>query len=116
LQDRAAGVGFDWSDAEGPAAKVAEELGEVRELLHEPGNPSPGLESELGDLLFAVVNLCRRVGVHASLALDLANAKFARRFSAMEVLAAARGLEMKSAGLAALDGLWDEVKATEARG
>ncbi|CAA9325133.1 MAG: Nucleoside triphosphate pyrophosphohydrolase MazG [uncultured Gemmatimonadaceae bacterium] len=125
LQDRAAGVGFDWPDAAGPADKVAEELGEVRaELARRPApdaagtapaaTPDPALEGELGDLLFAVVNLCRKTGVHASLALDRANAKFAARFEAVERLAAERGIDVRHAGLAVLDGLWDEVKLTEA--
>ena len=125
LQDRAAGVGFDWDDVQGPADKVAEELAEVREQIDAtPVNRSPhgapqhdaaheAVEGELGDLLFAVVNLCRTAGVHASLALDKANAKFARRFSGIEQLAAERGIDVKTAGLAVLDGLWDEVKAAE---
>jgi len=125
LQDRAAGVGFDWDDVQGPADKVAEELAEVREQIDAtPVNRSPhgapqhdaaheAVEGELGDLLFAVVNLCRKAGVHASLALDKANAKFARRFSGIEQLAAERGIDVKTAGLAVLDGLWDEVKAAE---
>lgn len=125
LQDRAAGVGFDWNDLEGPAAKVAEELAEVREHLPHvrprgDGHAAPIaderltlVEGELGDLLFAVVNLCRKAGVHASLALDKANAKFARRYSAMESLADARGIDVRSAGLEKLDGLWEEVKSGE---
>lgn len=125
LQDRAAGVGFDWNDLEGPAAKVAEELDEVREHLphldavNAGGPPHAGsarlqsLEGELGDLLFAVVNLCRKAGIHASLALDKANAKFVRRYTAMEALAAERGIEVPGAGLEVLDRLWDEVKTTE---
>jgi MazG family protein len=125
LQDRAAGVGFDWPDVEGPAAKVAEELEEVRtELARGPSARGPqgdpvyderhaALEGELGDLLFAVVNLCRKAGVHASLALDKANAKFAARFGAVERLAAERGIAVGSAGLDVLDALWDEVKAGE---
>ena len=88
LQDRAAGVGFDWPDVEGPAQKVEEELAEVR--AHLPGGAGPdetrqaALEAELGDLLFAVVNLCRKSGVHAALALDKANEKFVRRWTAVE--------------------------------
>ena len=74
------------------------------------------MEGELGDLLFAVVNLCRKAGVHASLALDKANAKFARRFAGIEQLAASRGIDVKTAGLAVLDGLWDEVKRAEVAG
>jgi MazG family protein len=128
LQDRAAGVGFDWPDVEGPAQKVDEEMGEVRAQLAEApigrtefGTPvldarHAALEDELGDLLFAVVNLCRKAGVHAALALDRANAKFARRFEGIERLAAERGLDVKSAGLEKLDALWDEVKASEAKG
>lgn len=117
LQDRAAGVGFDWPNADGPADKVAEELGEVREELARDGAPDgrdhAALEAELGDLLFAVVNLCRKAGVHASLALDRANAKFTDRFNAVERLAAERGIDVAGAGLEVLDRLWDEVKAAE---
>lgn len=117
LQDRAAGVGFDWPDADGPAAKVEEELAEVRiEVARgvtptEFGVPAPKLEEEVGDLLFAVVNLARKLGVHPSLALDKANVKFAARFQSIERLAAARGIDVRTAGLAVLDALWDEVKA-----
>ena len=120
LQDRAAGVGFDWPDAEGPVLKVVEELAEVR--AHLPGgNPTDptrqaALEAELGDLLFAVVNLCRKCDVHAALALDKANAKFVRRWTAIEELAAERGVDVPSAGLDVLDKLWDEAKRSEARG
>jgi MazG family protein len=113
LQDRAAGVGFDWPDAAGPADKVSEELAEVRAELARPARDARALEAELGDLLFAAVNLCRKAGVHASLALDKANAKFAGRFGAVERLAAERGLDVREAGLDALDALWDEVKAAE---
>jgi ATP diphosphatase len=116
LQDRAAGVGFDWPDAAGPAEKVEEELAEVRAEVsagaHAGGHgvPDPKLEEELGDLLFSVVNLCRKLGVHPSLALDKANVKFATRFQAVEALAKNRGLEVHEAGLEVLDGLWNEVK------
>jgi MazG family protein len=116
LQDRAAGVGFDWPDSSGAAEKVEEELAEVRAEVArgaEPsahGVPDPRLEEELGDLLFAVVNLSRKLGVHPSLALDKANVKFATRFQAIERLARERGIDVRSAGLEVLDGLWDEVK------
>jgi MazG family protein len=124
LQDRAAGVGFDWPDADGPAQKVEEELEEVRSELRRAPRPKAGappkhderhyaLEAELGDLLFAVVNLCRKAGVHASIALDKANAKFERRFGQIERLAGERGIEMAHAGIEKLDALWDEVKLAE---
>jgi MazG family protein len=106
LQDWAAGVGFDWPDASGPMAKVAEELDEVRAELHDQDR----LEEELGDLLFAVVNLCRKVNVHPALALDRANIKFSRRFSEVERLARERGLKVGEATLEQLDAIWDEVK------
>jgi ATP diphosphatase len=116
LQDRAAGVGFDWPDAAGPAEKVEEELAEVRAEVAAGaraaghGVPDPKLEEELGDLLFSVVNLCRKLGVHPSLALDKANVKFATRFQDVETLAKTRGIDVRSAGLDVLDGLWNEVK------
>lgn len=129
LQERAAGVGFDWTDTEGPARKVEEELAEARALLsgriHAKQSDSSGapvpvfdeahreLEAELGDLLFACVNLCRRAGVHASLALDRANEKFATRFGLLERMAAERKISLGSAGLEVLDGLWEEVKKRE---
>ncbi len=119
LQDRAAGMGFDWPDATGPAEKVEEELAEVRaEALRgaQPnayGVPDPRLEEELGDLLFAVVNLARKLGVHPSLALDKANVKFASRFQAIESLAKERGIDVRIAGLPELDKLWNEVKHRE---
>jgi nucleoside triphosphate diphosphatase len=124
LQDRAAGVGFDWPDVDGPIEKVVEELAEVREEIALTPPKAPGappaydhhherLEGELGDLLFAVVNLCRKASVHPALALDKANVKFARRFGSVERLAAERGLVVGKASLAELDALWDEVKELE---
>ncbi len=121
IQERAAGVGFDWPDARGPLRKVKEELEEVER--HVPGEhggdgagPGPagrspaGLREEVGDLLFAVVNLARLCGLSAEETLDLATAKFRRRFERVEDLAAERGLDVGSAGLERLDALWDEVK------
>src|SRR2546423_4876507 len=124
LQDRAAGVGFDWPDVEGPSQKVEEELTEVRDELARSAPARHGatpvldarhyaLEAELGDLLFAVVNLCRKAGVHASIALDKANAKFERRFHEVEALARERGIDVAHAGLEKLDELWDEAKLKE---
>jgi nucleoside triphosphate diphosphatase len=133
LQERAAGVHFDWPDVQGPLDKVAEELAEVGEQVATRasapapsggpaaapgGRPVPGLApdtltEELGDLLFSCVNLCRKAGAHPALALERANAKFARRFQAVERLARERGLVIGEIPLDALDRLWDEVKASE---
>lgn len=116
LQERAASVGFDWPDAQGPVAKVGEELAEVeRELaLHGPGIhgvASDALTDEIGDLLFAAVNLARKAGVQPGPALDRANAKFRGRFAEVERLAAERGMDVGLLGLDTLDRLWDEAKA-----
>jgi ATP diphosphatase len=130
LQERAASVGFDWDDVHGPLAKVREELVEVEEQLPSAGTRGSGeataytehrpppvasneLVDELGDLLFAVVNLARKAGVAPDVALDRANRKFTARFREVERLAAERGVDLHSAGLAKLDGLWDEVKGAE---
>ncbi|HEX6937791.1 MAG TPA: nucleoside triphosphate pyrophosphohydrolase [Longimicrobiales bacterium] len=108
IQERVSAVGFDWEDARGAFEKVAEELEEVRQAL-EAGSAST-LEEELGDLLFAVVNLTRLSGAHALGALQGANRKFIGRFEALERLAAERGVVLGEASLEELDRLWEEVK------
>ncbi|HWA57018.1 MAG TPA: nucleoside triphosphate pyrophosphohydrolase [Gemmatimonadales bacterium] len=135
LQERAAGVGFDWPDTTGPLAKVREELAEVERELEDGGKaagrqdgmnppalqstepiypaPPEALVDEIGDLLFAVVNLARKARVQPSTALDRANTKFRRRFEQIETLAAERGVDMATAGLEVLDVLWEEVKQGE---
>ena len=116
LQERAASVGFDWPDVAGPMEKVREEVAEVEREL-ESGDPQQErLTDEIGDLLFAVVNLARKAGVQPGPALDRANRKFRSRFEAVEALCAERGIDLDAAGLEALDGLWDEVKGLERRG
>ncbi len=111
LQERAAAVGFDWPDTAGPVAKVREELGECEaELATASPEANHHLHEEIGDLLFAVVNLARKAGVPPGVALDAANRKFKARFAAMERLARARDLDVHTAGLEALDRLWDESK------
>jgi MazG family protein len=109
IQERVAGVGFDWDDYRGAWDKVAEELAEVQEAI-ESGNRTD-IDEELGDLLFAVVNLTRLAGAHSTTALDRANRKFHGRFERLEKLAGERGIRLEEAGLAALDELWDEIKA-----
>ena len=114
LQDRTAGVGFDWDDVAGPLAKVREEVDEVAAEIEQPhpdsASAQDALEGELGDLLFAVVNLCRKANVHAAVAMDRANLKFVRRFTSLEKLALERGVNVGTATLAELDLLWDDVK------
>ncbi|KUR71452.1 nucleoside triphosphate hydrolase [Novosphingobium fuchskuhlense] len=105
LQKRAARVGFDWPDTEGPRAKVIEELDELAAARTE----NERLD-EAGDLLFAAVNLVRRYGVAPEDALRHGNAKFERRFRAMEALA---GSDFPALSLEAQEELWQRVKAAE---
>jgi MazG family protein len=107
LGKRAGRVGFDWPDATGVRRKIDEELGETDEVAD--GDPARRAE-ELGDTLFAMANWARHLGVDPEEALRLANEKFERRFRAMEALAAARGLALRSLDAAAWDALWNEVK------
>jgi MazG family protein len=108
LQERAAGVGFDWKDARGPLAKVKEETAELEREMNE--GRADQVADEVGDLLFAAINLARKLGVEPGQVLERANAKFTRRFEALEALAAERGVELGHAGLDELDRLWEEVK------
>ncbi len=110
LGKRAGRVGFDWSDASGVRAKIDEELRELDEL---PVADGQRRAEELGDLLFATANWARHLGVDPEEALRLANAKFERRFRAMEKLAAARGQGLRSLSAQAWDSLWNEVKSAE---
>ena len=102
VQRKAASVGFDWPSVEDVYPKVVEELDELR--------AEPTSEEELGDLLFAVVNVARHLGFDAESALRGATAKFRDRFMGVERLAAERGLDLAAMGLEGLDALWDEVK------
>lgn len=106
LQKRAARDGFDWPDAEGPAAKLAEEIAELAEAC-----PDKQLE-EAGDLLFAAVNLVRAYGVRAEEALRAANDKFERRYRAMEQLADGT---FASLSLDEQEALWQRVKHESGR-
>ena len=105
LQRRAARVGFDWPDASGPRAKVDEELSEV-----ETATPDE-LEGEVGDLLFSVVNWARHLGIDPEAALRTANAKFERRFRAMETEA---GEAFAALSLDDKEALWAAVKRSAA--
>lgn len=105
-QERAAAVGFDWPDLDGPLGKLEEE---VREARTHPAE-------EIGDVFFAAVNVARKAGVHPTAALRDATGKFVRRFHAVEQLAVQAGLDVATAGLPQLDTLWDRVKASEGSG
>ena len=108
LQKRAARVGFDWPDTTGPSAKLAEEIAELAEAV----TPEDKAE-EAGDLLFAAVNLVRANGIAAEDALRAANAKFERRFRAMEVMAEQAGQNFAELSLDAQEALWQAVKRLE---
>lgn len=110
LQERAADVGFDWPDVRGPLDKIREELAEVEEELVHPAPSADRLRDEIGDLLFAVVNLARKANVSPGAALERSNAKFRERFGHVERIAAERGVVLGEATLEDLDLLWDEVK------
>lgn len=113
VQKRAARVGFDWSDVEGPLAKVSEELRELEVVRGGPGADRGRLTDEVGDLLFAVVNVARWLGVDAEDALRLATARFRARFEAIERAAAEQGRELAAMSLAEMDQLWDRAKCDE---
>jgi MazG family protein len=115
LQKRAARVGFDWPEIDGIHDKIAEELEEVKVEL-EQGGDERRIEAEIGDLLFACVNLARRAGVNPETALRRANDKFTTRFQRVEELLRERGLPVEEAGLEVLDSLWEQAKAEEAGG
>ena len=109
LQERAAGVGFDWPDTSGPREKVEEELVELDTEIS-TGRDSQRIEEELGDVLFAVVNLARKLDCDPRAALEKANERFIERFRVVENLAREREIDMGNVGLEELDKLWDEAK------
>lgn len=111
LAARAARVGFDWPDTPSVVAKAGEELEETRAALAK-GDPDE-IAEELGDLLFAVANLARHAGVDPEAALRDANAKFTRRFAHVEARAREEGVPIEEAGLARLDGYWNEIRARD---
>lgn len=112
LQRRAARVGFDWSDAAAALAKIREESDELRAEMVS-GEDSARAQEELGDLLFACVNVARHLDVDAESALRSANEKFERRFRAVESRLAESGKTPREASLEEMDGLWEEAKAAE---
>jgi tetrapyrrole methylase family protein/MazG family protein len=111
VQRKAAKLGFDWPDVHGALPKIAEEAAELTEAA--AGDDDAHVREELGDLLFAVVNVARHLKVEPEAALRAATQKFRTRFEAVEALARDRGIDLHTAGLPTLDALWDEVKTRE---
>ncbi len=108
IQEKAAGIGFDWPNPEGAFEKITEELGEVRQAWEEKKQQQ--LSEEIGDLFFALVNFARHLGVNPDDALEMANQKFRRRFQAMEIAAQAGGQTLKDLSLEAKEQLWQAAK------
>jgi MazG family protein len=108
---RAASVGFDWTRAADVVAKIEEETRELREVCEAPVDRERA-EEEMGDLLFAIANLSRKLGVEPETALRKANEKFTRRFTAMETAVAVDGQSMNDLTLDELEARWQAVKVT----
>ena len=111
LQKRAARVGFDWPEVDQVLAKLTEEAAEVIEAKDRKDQAA--LEEEVGDLLFVVANLARHLQVDPEVALRAANAKFTRRFGAIEAALARDGRKPQDSTLEEMDRLWDAAKAAE---
>jgi ATP diphosphatase len=111
LQARAGTVGFDWNDPKAVLAKMREEIDELDAAL-DAGDPDHVAE-EIGDLLFAVANLARHVGVDPDSAVAATNAKFLRRFAFIELETARRGRTLSDSSLEEMDALWNEAKRAE---
>jgi MazG family protein len=119
MSTRAAAVGFDWEQPADVIAKIEEEVAELREAVERSGGADDAetrrrqIEEEMGDLLFAIANLARKLGVEPESALRKSDDKFARRFTALERRFAARGQALQQAGLARMEEEWARVKEAE---
>jgi ATP diphosphatase len=111
LQQKAGKVGFDWNDPEAVLAKIREETDEIGAELD--AGDKDKVAAEIGDLMFAVVNLARHLDVDPETALRGTNLKFERRFASIEDALAAQGKTPQDASLAEMDALWDAAKAAE---
>jgi ATP diphosphatase len=111
LSARAARVGFDWPDLADLFAKLDEEVAELQAEI--PGAAPERLADEVGDLLFVMANLCRKLGLDSEATLRAANAKFTRRFQAVEARLAAEGRRPSEASLAEMEAHWAAVKSAE---
>jgi MazG family protein len=110
LGKRAAGVGFDWAKAGDVVDKIEEEVTELRETLEQHPQDSARAEEEMGDLLFAIANLSRKLGIEPEAALRKANQKFAGRFEAMEARIRGSGRRMQEMTIDELEAEWQRVK------
>lgn len=108
IQEKAASVGFDWDDIKGPISKVEEEFIEVREIYE--GDDKEKQEEELGDLLFAIVNICRFKKINPEVALNKTIQKFIERFSYIENEGKKSGKDLKEMSLEEMDKLWEQSK------
>jgi tetrapyrrole methylase family protein / MazG family protein len=114
VTEKAARVGFDWEDADQVYAKVLEELHEFEETMIQ--GDEERMEAELGDLLFAIVNLGRFLSLNPEEALRKTIVRFSMRFAHIEETMHARGIHMKDSSLEEMEILWEEAKAAEKRG
>jgi MazG family protein len=111
LTEKASRVGFDWRRTEDVFGKLEEEIGELREAI-DSGDQAK-MHDEIGDLLFTMANVARKLGVNAEEALQSTNRKFTRRFQSMESRVRERGKNLDQLTLEQMDELWDEAKAAE---
>lgn len=111
LTEKAARVGFDWRRTEDVFEKLEEEIGELREAIG--SGDASAVHDELGDLLFTIANIARKLDVNAEEALQSANRKFRRRFESMESSVREGGRNLDQLSLEQMDALWDEAKAAE---
>jgi nucleoside triphosphate diphosphatase len=110
LGKRAAGVGFDWANASDVVAKIEEEVAELRQTLEQEPSNAARAEEEMGDLLFAIANLSRKLGIEPEAALRKANQKFTRRFEAMESAIKSSGRQLETMKLDELEAQWQRIK------
>ncbi len=116
VQERCRRVGFDWERPEQVLDKVEEEIGELRQELARGSKSSARVNEELGDLLFALVNLARHLDVDAEGTLKDANAKFAARFRRIEEHFAAQGRELSQVSLDEMEAVWQQAKSAKGKG
>lgn len=113
LQDRVSTVGFDWNDVQAVLNKIREEFDEVEKEINSETQNAEKIEGEIGDLLFACVNLARHFRIDSESAVRKTNAKFERRFAYVENSLRDQGTDLRDATLEMMDKLWDEAKVNE---